>query len=214
MIPPLNPNLNLILYLLLLPFTTLIRAQSSTNSGYTGYSLSLSGDPNSATYETASTSSNVSSTLPEPDVYLNASVRVGELGLDVANLSAKINLDAQVLQLLQFNAGVDLAVDRVSLSIVNVTAKVLLEARLENLVRMINTTLESLDLNPELATATLGQTAGEVVDGVIGGAASASAALVPRSYELENNILYSINDYAGNTHTNRILSQNGDSTLR
>jgi hypothetical protein len=28
--------------------------------------------------------------------------------------------------------------------------------------------------------------------------------------ELENNILYSINDFSGNTHTNRVLAQNGD----
>lgn len=29
-------------------------------------------------------------------------------------------------------------------------------------------------------------------------------------FELENNILYSVDDYSGNTHTNRILAQNGD----
>ena len=200
------------LVLCFLSFTTLISAQSPPDSGYTGYSLSLEGDANSVIYETASTSANASTTVPEPDVYLNASVQVGEIGIDVANLTAKINLDAQVLQLLQFNAGVDLSVDRVSLSIVNVTAKVLLEARLENLVRMINDTLESLDLNPALAT--LGQAAGEVVDGVVegitGGAPPPSSPVVPRSYELENNILYSVNDYSGNTHTNRVLAQNGD----
>ena len=119
-----------------------------------------------------------------------------------------------MLQLLQFNAGVDLSVDRVSLSIVNVTAKVLLEERLESLVRMINTTLESLDLNPGLAT--LSQAAGKVVgsggivEGITGGTPPSSPVLAPRSFELENNILYSINNYSGNTHTNRILAQNGD----
>jgi len=29
-------------------------------------------------------------------------------------------------------------------------------------------------------------------------------------FQLENNILYSVDDYSGNTHTNRILAQNGD----
>lgn len=38
---------------------------------------------------------------------------------------------------------------------------------------------------------------------------SQSSTLVARSYELANNILYSINDYSGNTHTNRILTQTG-----
>lgn len=28
--------------------------------------------------------------------------------------------------------------------------------------------------------------------------------------ELEHNILYSVNDFSGNTHTNRILAQNGE----
>jgi hypothetical protein len=187
-----------------------ISAQSSTSSGYTGYSLSLSGDPDSVIYSTSSTPANVSTTVPEPDVYLNATVHVGEIDLAVSNLTAKVNLGAQVLQLLQFNAGVDLSIDRVSLVIANVTAKVLLEARLENLVLMINDTLNSLDLNPVLAT--LGQDVGNIVNNTVGGltgGTSQSSTLVARSYELTNNILYSINDYSGNTHTNRILTQTG-----
>lgn len=197
----------------LLSTGSFINAQSSAGSGYTGYSLSLEGDPNSAIYETASTPANISTTFPPPDVYLNATVNVGEIDITVSNLTAKINLDAQVLSLLQFNAGVDLSIDSVSLFIFNVSAKVLLEARLENLVMMINDTLSSLDLNPSLAT--IGQAVGDVV-GVVGNvvdtvtdAAPSTTPLKPRSYELENNILYSVNDYSGNTHTNRILEQDG-----
>ncbi len=190
--------------------TTFTRAQSSASSGYTGYSLSVEGDPNSVVYDTASTPANVSTSIPAPDVYLNASVYVGELDIFVSNLTAKINLDAQVLSLLQFNAGVDISIDRVSLKIFNVTAKVLLEARLENLVLMINDALNSIDLNPVIAT--LGQDVGKFVNstvgGITGGTPSASP-VSPRSFELANNILYSINDYSGNTHTNRILEQDG-----
>lgn len=161
-----------------LSLTTFISAQSSTDSRYMGYSLSLEGDPNSAIYETPSIPANISTTVPEPGVHLNASAQAGEIAIDVANLTAKINPDAQVLQLLHFNAGVDLSVDRVSLSILNVTAKALLGARLENLVRMINDTSESLDLNPVLAM--LGQTAGEVVGGVAEGIAGGTAFLRAR----------------------------------
>ena len=189
---------------------TFINAQSSTDSGYTGYSLELSGDADSVIYATASTPANVSTTVPEPDVYLNATVHVGEIDLTVSNLTAKINLSAQVLQLLQFNAGVDVSIDRVSLLIENVTAKVLLEARLENLVLMINDTLNSLDLNPVLAT--LGQDIGNIVNATangLTGATSQTSAVAARSYDLVNNILYSTNDYSGNTHTNRILTQSG-----
>ena len=196
------------LFLFIAPF---VSAQSSAESGYVGYDLSMSGDPDSVIYSTSSTPADVSTTVPQPDVYLNASVSVGEIDITVSNLTAKINLQAQVLQLLQFNAGIDLSIDRVSLKIQNVSAKVLLEARLENLVMMINDTLNSLDLNPVLAT--LGQDVGSIVNETVGGltgSTSQTSAVVPRSFELTNNILYSINDYSGNTHTNRILTQSGN----
>ena len=195
---------------LFLIFALCISAQSSTASGYTDYSFSLSGDPESVIYSTSSTPGDVSTTFPEPDVYLNASVNVGEIDLTVSNLTAKINLQAQVLNLLQFNAGVDVSIDRVALVIANVSAKVLLEARLANLVLMINDTLNSLDLNPVLAT--LGQDLGNIVNTTVGGLSGATtqaSTLLPRSHDLSNNILYSINDYSGNTHTNRILTQSG-----
>jgi hypothetical protein len=135
----------------------------------------------------------------------------------VQNLTAKINLDAQVLQLLQFNAGVDLHISEVKLLIQNVTAKVLLEARLSNLVLMINDTLNSIDLNPIIAE--LGNGLGTIINetgNLIGdvteeeAAAKAKRSLDLLQFELDANILYSVNDYSGNTHTNRILAQNGD----
>ena len=192
--------------LLSLSLTSLVDAQSASGGlGYSGYSLSRSGDAESAVYSTSSTPANVS-TFAEPDVYLNASVAVGELAIVVSNLTAKINVDAKVLQLLQFNAGVDLSIDRVSLLLQDVKAEVLLEARLANLVRMIDDTLDSLDLNPVLAT--VGQVVGGVANATDGLLPSA-APLAPRSYEVDNNILYSVNDYSGNTHTNRILTRSG-----
>ncbi|OZJ02046.1 hypothetical protein BZG36_05548 [Bifiguratus adelaidae] len=190
--------------------TNFIRAQFSTGSGYIGYNLTCFGDPPSAIYSTSSTPANISTTVPEPDVYLNASVHVGEIDITVSNLTAKINLDARVLNLLKFNAGVDASIDRVSLLIQNVDAEVLLEARLANLVLMINDVLKSLDLNPVLAT--LGQDLGSIITTTVGGLtggtplASRSA---PLSYILAHNILYSINDYSGHTHTNRVLTQSG-----
>lgn len=115
-----------LIYGLVLPVLFVARfitAQSSTSSGYTGYSLSLSGDPDSVIYSTSSTPANVSTTVPQPDLYLNATVHVGEIDLTVSNLTAKANLGAQVLQVLQFNAGADVSIDRVSLVLANVTAR-------------------------------------------------------------------------------------------
>ncbi|KAG9694569.1 hypothetical protein KCU95_g5644, partial [Aureobasidium melanogenum] len=192
-------------------------SSSSSDAGYVGYNLTLSGDDDSVIYSTANTRQNASTEYPDPDVYLNASVSVKEIDIEVDNLTAKVNLDLQVLELLQFNAGVDLSIDSVQLLIQDVKAKVLLEARLENLVAMVDDVLGSLDLNPVIAT--LGQGVGNIlnqtgdaVDGLLSGdgSSSSSSQAVKRSFMLDDNILYSINDFSGNSHTNRILEQNGD----
>jgi hypothetical protein len=145
-------------------------------------------------------------------------VHVGEINIEVQNLTAKINLDAQVLQLLSFNAGVDLSIGKVQLLIQNVTARVFLEARLANLVLMIGDVLDSIDLNPVLAElgnglGTIINETGELIGGLTEGesaAATQKRGLDLFQLELENNILYSINNFEGRTHTNRVLAQNGD----
>jgi len=197
------------LVLLCFFIATFISAQTSTDSGYFGYSLTQEGDPDSVVYATNSTTPNVSTSVPEPDVYLNASVHVGEIDLTVTNLTAKINLSAQVLNLLSFNAGVTASIDQVVLVIQEVNAKVLLEARLSNLVLMISDVLDSLDLNPILAT--LGSDLTSVVNTTVGSltGSGSTSTVSARSYDIAHNILYSVNDYSGHTHTNRILAQNG-----
>ena len=195
---------------------------------YEGYDIKRTGDQNSVVYETADTpAQNTTVLYPEPDVYLNASVHVGEILLQVDNITAKVNLDAQVLKLLHFNAGVNAHIDKVVLKIEKVEAKVILEARLGNLVLMINDVLHSLDLNPIIAT--LGQDLGKIVNTTVGGLApilgggkgakgakgggvgggSGGNKLDARSLKLQDNILYSVNDYEGRTHTNRVLAQDG-----
>lgn len=110
---------------------------SRQDDGYIGYRLDQRGDPESAVYETANTNTDADNILPEdPDVYLNASVSVGEIDIEVDNITAKVNLQADVLKLLHFSAGVDASIDKVKLTIQNVSAKVELEARLENVVQM------------------------------------------------------------------------------
>ncbi|KAL6249622.1 hypothetical protein RBB50_003475 [Rhinocladiella similis] len=204
------------LSILLFALSTLLALVSpqtiSSGDGYTGYTLAVSGDGESAVYETENTDTSNGTAMTPPDVFLNASVFVGEIDITVSNLTAKINLDAQVLSLLQFNAGVDLSINRVALTIQNVSAKVELEVRLENLVLMINDTLNSIDLNPIIAT--LGQDLGTLVNDTVGGlgddSTSDSSDLSARSFNLDQGILFSVNDYQGNTHKNRILDQAGN----
>ena len=200
-----------------LALSQLVSCQTlSSGDGYTGYTIAVRDTTNNTdnavleTDETDTSDGTVTSTSSPPDVYLNASVSVGEIDLTVQNLTAKINIDAQVLSLLQFNAGVDVSINRVELLIQNVTAKVELEARLENIVRMINDTLASIDLNPVIAT--LGQDVGTLVNQTVGGlsGSSTSSTSTKRSVLLDQGILYSVNDYQGNIHTNRILDQAGN----
>jgi len=211
--------------LLSLPFLAVCQ---SASDGYSGYKLDVrdDGDPSAVLYETENTSSsNISALSPVPDVLLNASVHVGEIFIGVDNLTAKINLDAQVLQLLQFNAGVDLSIDKVTLLIQNVTAKVYLEARLGNLVNMVSDVLDSIDLNPVIAElgnglgSIINDTAGlvgDVAGGLtVGGNDTSAQAKAKRDldfhqWDLRNNILYSINNFEGNTNKRRVLAQNGD----
>ncbi|KAI0873106.1 hypothetical protein GGS24DRAFT_406921 [Hypoxylon argillaceum] len=190
-------------------FAYLLSLVSAQSNGYFGYELHKRGDPESTNYETASTPG---VDLPvDPDVFLNASVSVGEIYIEVDNITAKINLDAKVLNLLKFNAGVVASIDRVSLQIQNVSAKVLLEARLGNVVQMIDDVLNVIDLNPVVATL------GNAVGNLTGTAPTTSSSSTASSstntkrdlldYNIQHNILYSINDYSGQTHTNRVLEQ-------
>ncbi|WQF76690.1 hypothetical protein CDEST_01704 [Colletotrichum destructivum] len=212
--------------LALLALPALVLAQDEPKGdGYFGYDLKTRGDDNeSAVYETANTNTGGGGVAldPTPDVYLNASVSVGEISVEVRNLTAKVNVDAKVLNLLHFQAGVDARIDRVKLGIYNVSARVELEARLGNVVKMVDDVLTSIDLNPIIAT--LGDTVSDVVDGVAdavenpaesgsgssdSSSSSSSKAKRDLAYRLENNILYSVNDFSGRTHTNRVLAQNG-----
>jgi hypothetical protein len=204
--------------LLLLSSAVSVIAQQQPD-GYAGYKLEHRGDPESVIYETEDTDPGTQLLVADPDVYLNASVHVGEIDIEVDNITAKVNLDAQVLKLLHFSAGVDASIDRVRLTIQNVTAKVELEARLENVVQMVNDVLHSIDLNPIIAT--LGQDVGKIINNTVGvieqpfpgtGGSGSSSSVGKRDgldYNIAHNILYSVNDYQGNTHTNRVLAQNG-----
>ena len=208
---------------LLLAISTVVLAQTDEDDndgdGYIGYKLEQRGDPDSVQYETQSGSSTGIRVLnQEPDVYLNASVHVGEISIEVDNITAKVNLDAQVLKLLHFTAGVDASIDRVRLLIQNVSASVELEARLENVVEMVSDVLHSIDLNPIVAT--LGQNVNKIVNKTVGVLtqpvdSNGRPRPVRRStesgddYNIIHNVLYSVNDYTDHTHTNRVLAQNG-----
>lgn len=131
-----------------------------------------------STPTTASTSA--SSTGPSgvastpPDVWLNVpNLSVGRIELDVDDLRADINLNAQVASLVTLNAGVAVSIQQVNLTISDVEAQLELIVRLGHLVDIVNRVFESLDLNPLLisainnVTSLLAPIVG-VIDGLLG----------------------------------------------
>lgn len=115
----------------------------------------------------SSSSSSSAGNSTVPDVYLNVpELHVGRIELDVDNLRADINLNANVAQLVQINAGVAVSIEKVNITIANVDAQLELVVRLGHLVDIVNRVFESLDLNPLLITAINNVTS--IVDTVVG----------------------------------------------
>jgi hypothetical protein len=113
----------------------------------------------------------------EPDVVLEVpQLRVEEISLEVEDLEARVALDADVLELLRLHVGVDAVLGRVSLSIKGVEAQVQLRARLDNVARIIDRVLTTIDNNPQIverlvegvgmAAGELGAGAGEALNEV------------------------------------------------
>ena len=122
----------------------------------------------------------------EPDVLLDVTeLRVEEISLEVEDLTARVSLQANVLDLLRLHVGVDATLGGVQLTIKGVEAKVLLKARLDNVARIIDRVLDTIDNNPQIIgqlTEPIGQAVTEVVPGtadvvddVVTGAGSAIA---------------------------------------
>jgi hypothetical protein len=122
----------------------------------------------------------------EPDVLLEVEeLRVDEISLEVVDLTARVSLQASVLNLLNLHVGVDATLGGVKLTIKGVEAEVLLKARLDNVARIIDRVLDTIDSNPEIigqltepvgeAVAEVGVGTGGLVDDVVAGAGSAIA---------------------------------------
>jgi hypothetical protein len=87
----------------------------------------------------------------EPDVLLDvAELRVDEISLEVQDLRARVSLEADVLELLKLHVGVDAALGRVQLTIKGVEAKVLLKVHLDNVARILDRVLTTIDNNPDI----------------------------------------------------------------
>ena len=86
-----------------------------------------------------------------PDVLLNIpNLSVKEIILDVDNIKVGLNLEADVANLVQLNAGVALSIDEVKLNITNVTANAMLIVRLDQVREIVSDTIGVLDSSADL----------------------------------------------------------------
>jgi hypothetical protein len=89
----------------------------------------------------------------DPDVLLSVpNLGVDHIGLDVDNLRAHVELHAKVLDLLELDVGADVSIDRVHLEIDNVRVQAMLKVKLENVVKIVDRVMDTIDANPEILT--------------------------------------------------------------
>jgi hypothetical protein len=115
----------------------------------------------------------------EPDVLLDVSeLRVDEISLEVEDLRARVLLQADVLELLKLHVGVEADLGRVQLTIKGVEAQVLLKVRLDNVARILDRVLTTIDNNPDIVERLIEQVGG-AAEAVGAGAGEAVGELGP-----------------------------------
>jgi hypothetical protein len=93
---------------------------------------------------------------PNRDVILEIpELSVDSIGLRVANVRAHVALDANAMNVVSLTAGVDVGIKRVELGIVGVLAEVYLYADLDNVARIVDRVVLTLDRNPRILTEVL-----------------------------------------------------------
>jgi hypothetical protein len=102
---------------------------------------------------------------PNRDVILEIpELSVDSIGLTVANVRAHVALDANAMNVVQLTAGVDVGIKQVQLGITDVLAEAYLYVDLDNVARIVDRVVQTLDRNPEILTQVL-----KTVDAAVGG---------------------------------------------
>jgi len=112
----------------------------------------------------------------EPDVVVDIPVvKVDEIHFELDDLTARISLHAEVLDLVRLSVGVHAELGKVELNIKGVEAQALLRARLDHVTAIIDRVLTTLDRNPDVlkeiahalepVTEGAGKAVGEVGEG-------------------------------------------------
>ena len=95
--------------------------------------------------------SGTTATTPNRDVILEIpELSVDSIGLTVQNVHAHVALDANAMNLVQVTAGVDVGIKQVQLGIVGVLAEAYLYVDLDNVAKIVNRVVQTLDRNPQI----------------------------------------------------------------
>ena len=88
---------------------------------------------------------------PNRDVILEIpELSVDSIGLTVSDVRAHVALDANAMNLVQITAGVDVGIKKVQLGIVGVMAEAYLYVDLDNVAKIVNRVVQTLDRNPQI----------------------------------------------------------------
>src|SRR6266576_102407 len=97
------------------------------------------------------TFTSTTSLTPNRDVILEIpELSVDSIGLTVADVKAHVALDANAMNLVQVTAGVDVGIKKVQLGIVGVMAEAYLYVDLDNVAKIVNRVVQTLDRNPQI----------------------------------------------------------------
>ena len=96
------------------------------------------------------------SLTPNRDVILEVpELSVDSIGLTVNDVKAHVALDANAMNFVQLTAGVDVGIKQVQLSISGVYAEAYLYVDLDNVAKIVNRVVTTLDRNPQILTQLL-----------------------------------------------------------
>ena len=102
---------------------------------------------------------------PNRDVILEIpELSVDSIGLTVRDVRAHVALDANAMNFVTLTAGVDVRIKEVQLSITDVFAEAYLYVDLDNVARLVDRVVLTLDRNPQILTRVL-----QAVDATVGG---------------------------------------------
>jgi hypothetical protein len=97
------------------------------------------------------TYTSTTSLTPNRDVILEIpELSVDSIGLTVSDVRAHVALDANAMNLVQLTAGVDVGIKKVQLGIVGVMAEAYLYVDLDNVAKIVNRVVQTLDRNPQI----------------------------------------------------------------